>query len=178
MLRQALLPAGYLDAPAAALAPLSPSAKPEACLPIVTIVFCSLDGLKIMKVGRWPPELAYQCMMVGISHVSPCGPPSPWNNMCNPQPLHLAGIFVPGCVHYDVFAAVYSPLPAHCPASQGMLHTLPAGYSLFGCRPWMALLCLASWCCIGTPCDACCVRPGAMSARRVREHSCWSLSGL
>eukprot|EP00891_Asterochloris_glomerata_P003362 jgi/Astpho2/3362/Aster-04706 len=40
---------GYLDAPAAASAPLSPSAKLEAGLPSVTIVFCSLDGLKIMK---------------------------------------------------------------------------------------------------------------------------------
>ena len=108
MLRQVLLPAGYLDAPAAALAPLSPSAKQEACLPSVTIVFCSLDGLKIMKVSWWPPALAYTmhdggCLMShlvdyplhGFTWASPLG-----HNLCTCLACLCLAVFFDdsGCV--------------------------------------------------------------------------------
>ena len=42
--------AGYLDAPSAAMAPLSPLVKLIDPLPDVTIVFCSLEALKVIKV--------------------------------------------------------------------------------------------------------------------------------
>ena len=43
--------AGYLDAPSAAMAPLSPLVKSVDALPNVTIVFCSLEALKVIKVS-------------------------------------------------------------------------------------------------------------------------------
>ena len=52
--------AGYLDAPSAVMAPLSPLVKSVDALPDVTIVFCSLEALKIIKVShasllKWRP---------------------------------------------------------------------------------------------------------------------------
>ena len=44
--------AGYFDAPAAQVAPLGHAAKNSAVqLPAITLAFCSMDGLKAMKVG-------------------------------------------------------------------------------------------------------------------------------